>query len=219
MGFDLDFALRIVPTILWALDMTLLVAVTTCLGAASIGFALEILRRTGGIVGFLVQFFIDFIRATPILVWLYCLYFVLPFYGVRLSALTVGIAGLSFYYSGYLADVFKAGIDAIPKGQGEAARALGVGSWDTVTRVIAPQMLRNIAAAMGNYFVSILKATPYLAVLAVPEMLGAAFDIASETYRYAEPLAVAGITLLVLALVISQAVKWLESHLSISTTR
>lgn len=85
--------------------------------------------------------------------------------------------------------------------------------------VIAPQMLRNIAAPMGNYFVSILKATPYLAVLAVPEMLGRAFDIASDSYRYAEPLTVAGLIFLGLALLISHAVKWLERRLMAPMTR
>ena len=219
MGFDVDFALASVPAILGAIGMTLLVAVTSCFGAAALGFCLEIVRRRGGFVGLGVRFLIDFIRATPVLVWLYCLYFILPFYGVRLSALTVGIAGLSLYYSGYLAEVFKAGIDAIAKGQQEAARALGISRLDTVVFVIAPQMLRNIAAPMGNYFVSILKATPYLAVLAVPEMLGAAFDIASDTYRYAEPLTVAGIIFLALALAISQGVKWLEKRLAVSTVR
>lgn len=219
MGFDVGFALASVPAILGAIGMTLLVAVASSLGAAVLGFCLEIVRRRGGLVGFLVRFLIDFIRATPVLVWLYCLYFILPFHGVRLSALTVGIAGLSLYYSGYLAEVFKAGIDAIARGQQEAARALGLGRLDTVVFVIAPQMLRNIAAPMGNYFVSILKATPYLAVLAVPEMLGAAFDIASDTYRYAEPLTVAGIVFLALALAISQGVRWLEKRLAVSTAR
>lgn len=219
MGFDLNFALASVPAILSAIGMTLLVAVTGCVGAASLGFCLEITRRAGGIASYGVRFLIDFIRATPLLVWLYCLYFILPFYGLRLSALTVGILGLSLYYSGYLAEVFKAGIDAIPKGQPEAARALGIAQRDTVIFVIAPQMLRNIAAPMGNYFVSILKSTPYLAVLAVPEMLGEAFDIASETYRYAEPLTIAGIIFLILALGISQGVKWLEKRLAASTAR
>lgn len=219
MGFDFGFALSTVPPILGAIGMTLLVAVASCFGAAALGFSLEIVRRMGGIAGILVRFLIDFIRATPVLVWLYCLYFILPFYGVRLSALTVGVVGLSLYYSGYLAEVFKAGIDAIAKGQQEAARALGIGRIDTIIFVIAPQMLRNIAAPMGNYFVSILKATPYLAVLAVPEMLGAAFDIASDTYRYAEPLTVAGIIFLALALAISQGVKWLEKRLAVSMVR
>lgn len=78
MGFDLDFAISTLPLILRAIDMTLLVAVTSCIGAAAIGFNLEILRRAGGIFGLIARFFIDFIRATPMLVWLYCLYFILP---------------------------------------------------------------------------------------------------------------------------------------------
>ena len=213
MGFDPAFALSTVPTILGAVGTTLLVAASSCLGASALGFGFEMVRRGGGGAGLITRFLIDFIRSTPVLAWLYFLYFVLPFYGIRLGAMSVGIIGLSLYFSGYLAEVFKAGIDAIPKGQQEAAKALSLGHLDTIVFVIAPQMLRNIAAPMGNYFVSILKATPYLAVLAVPEMLGRAFDIASETYRYAEPLTVAGLLFLALALVISQAVKRLELRL------
>ncbi len=213
MGFDLHFALSSVPIILGAAGTTLLAALLSCGGAAAIGFAFDIVRRVGGVTGFLVGFAIDFIRSTPLLGWLYFLYFVLPFYGIRLGSMTVGVMGLSIYYSGYLAEVFKAGIDAIPKGQPEAAKALSLSRRDTIIHVIAPQMLRNIAAPLGNYFVSILKATPYLAVLAVPEMLGRAFDIASETYRYTEPLMVAGLIFLALALVISHAVKQLERRL------
>jgi polar amino acid transport system permease protein len=84
---------------------------------------------------------------------------------------------------------------------------------------MAPQMLRNVAAPVGNHFVSILKATPYLAVIAVPEMLGKAFDIASDTYRYAEPLTVAGILFLLLALAIAHLVKLLERKLLEPTRR
>ena len=213
MGFDLAFAASSLPTILGAVGTTLTVALVSCIGAAAIGFLFEMVRRAGGIAGLTVGFVIDFIRSTPVLAWLYFLYFVLPFYGVRLGSMTVGVMGLSIYYSGYLAEVFKAGIDAIPKGQPEAARALSLSRRDAVIYVIVPQMLRNIAAPLGNYFVSILKATPYLAVLAVPEMLGRAFDIASETYRYAEPLSVAAFIFLALALVISQGVKRLERWL------
>jgi polar amino acid transport system permease protein len=213
VGFDVDFALSTIPVIVGAIGATLLATVLSCLGASAIGFSLEMIRRGGGAPGLAVRFLIDFIRSTPVLAWLYFLYFVLPFYGIRLGAMTVGILALSVYYSGYLAEVFKAGIDAIPKGQQEAARALSLNRRDTVIFVIAPQMLRNIAAPLGNYVVSILKATPYLAILAVPEMLGRAFDIASETYRYAEPLTVAGILFLALALMVSYGVKRVEQHL------
>ena len=218
MGFDLHFALSTVPIIVGAIGTTLIATALSCIGASAIGFTFEMIRRGGGAPGLAVRFLIDFIRSTPVLAWLYFLYFVLPFYGVRLGAMTVGILALSLYYSGYLAEVFKAGIDAIPKGQQEAARALSLGRRDTVAFVIAPQMLRNIAAPLGNYLVSILKATPYLAILAVPEMLGRAFDIASETYRYAEPLTVAGILFLSLALIVSYGVKRVEQCL-LSTGR
>lgn len=216
MGFDLLFAVSLIPAIVSVIGTTLGVAVASCAGAAFLGFGFEMIRRAGRLAGFAMGFGVDFIRSTPILAWLYFLYFVLPFYGIMLSAMTVGVLGLSIYFSGYLAEVFKAGIDAIPRGQREAATALGLRQVDTVAFVLAPQMLRNIAAPMGNYFVSNLKATPYLAVIAVPEMLGSAFDIASDTYRYAEPLTVAGIIFLLLALAIAQAVKRLEHTLQSS---
>jgi polar amino acid transport system permease protein len=219
MGFDFAFALTTVPSIISVVGTTIGVALVSCAGAAFLGFGFEMIRRAGRWPGYAMRFVIDFIRSTPVLAWLYFLYFVLPFYGITLSAMMVGVLGLSIYYSGYLAEVFKAGIDAIHRGQSEAARALGLGRLDAVLFVLAPQMLRNIAAPMGNYFVSILKATPYLAVIAVPEMLGSAFDIASDTYRYAEPLTVAGILFLLLALAITQAVKRLEQKLLQATNR
>jgi polar amino acid transport system permease protein len=211
--FDFAFAVSTLPAILSVIGTTIAVALLSCVGASILGFSFEILRRAGAAPGYASRFMIDFIRSTPVLAWLYFLYFVLPFYGIILPALMVGVLGLSIYFSGYLAEVFKAGIDAIPKGQSEAAKALGLNRIDTVFFILAPQMLRNVAAPVGNYFVSILKATPYLAVIAVPEMLGSAFDIASDTYRYAEPLTVVGIVFLLLALTIAQAVKLLERKL------
>ncbi len=213
MTFDFAFAVSTLPAILSVIGTTIAVALLSCVGASMLGFSFEILRRAGAAPGLASRFMIDFIRSTPVLAWLYFLYFVLPFYGIILPALMVGVLGLSIYFSGYLAEVFKAGIDAIPKGQSEAAKALGLNRIDTVFFILAPQMLRNVAAPVGNYFVSILKATPYLAVIAVPEMLGSAFDIASDTYRYAEPLTVVGIVFLLLALTIAQAVKLLERKL------
>lgn len=213
MHFDLSFALSTAPVILSGIGTTLGIALASCVGASVLGFGLEITRRAAKPIGLLARFTIDFIRATPVLAWLYFLYFVLPYYGIRLTALTVGVLALSVYYSGYLAEVFRAGIDAIPKGQQEAARALGLRRLQTVLLVLAPQMMRNVAAPLGNHFVSILKATPYLAVIAVPEMLGRAFEIASDTYRYAEPLTVAGLVFLTLALGITAMVRRLEKRL------
>jgi len=217
--FNLAFAIESLPLILSALWTTVWVTVASCAGAALLGFLLEITRRSSRAMSYVMRFVIDFIRSTPLLVQLYFLYFVLPFYGVTLPSFVVGIMGLSIYYSGYLAEVFKAGIDGIPVGQFEAAQSLGLKRLDVVVFVIAPQMLRNIAAPMGNYFVSILKATPYLAIIAVPEMLGEAMEIASDTFRYAEPMLTVGVVFLVLAVAVAQLVRLLEMRLLKSAKR
>jgi polar amino acid transport system permease protein len=213
--FDFGFALSIIPVIAKALTTTLAVTLLSCIFAALLGFGLEITRRSSQPMRYAMRFVIDFIRSTPVLVQLYFLYYVLPVYGIKLPALVVGVAALSIYYCGYLAEVFKAGIDGIARGQFEAAKALGLGRFQTVILVIAPQMLRNIAAPMGSYFISIFKSTPYLAVIAVPESFGSALDIASDTFRYGEPLAVVGAIFLAIAVSFSWLIHRFEARLAL----
>ncbi|SDV48761.1 amino acid ABC transporter permease [Chitinasiproducens palmae] len=217
--FDPTFLVQAFPVILASLGTTLWVAVAASLLAAVLGFALEILRRGSGRASAAVRFLIDFIRSTPILVQIYFFYFVLPQCGVTLPALFIGVFALGLYFSSYLAEVFKAGIDAVPRGQNEAAVSLGLSHADTLFRVVAPQMLRHIAAPMGNYFVSLLKSTPYLAVIAVPEMLGAALELGSDSFRYAEPMVAAEIIFLLLSIGIAQLVRLLELRMMRSARR
>ncbi|MDX0110346.1 amino acid ABC transporter permease [Sinorhizobium meliloti] len=218
MDFDLAFAWEIVPRVLEGVGNTIMVAILSFIGATLLGFIWEMLRRSHPLVRPVIQFIVDAIRCTPSIAQIYFLFFVLPYYGITLPALCVGVFGISFYYSGYISEVFKAGIDAIPKGQSEAALSLGLSWLDTVVFVVAPQMLRNIAAPLGSYSISILKTTPLLSVIAVPEMLGSAFDVASETYRYAEPMVVVGILFAVLALIAAFLVSAFERRLGLFDT-
>jgi polar amino acid transport system permease protein len=217
--FDPDFALSVTPVILSGLGATLWAAVIASIGAAVLGFVLEMLRRSNRVLGYAMRFLIDVIRSTPVLVQLYFIYFVLPVTGLTLPAMTSGIIGLSIYYSGYLAEVFKGGIESIDTGQFEAGKALGLTRFDVMAFVVAPQMLRNVAAPMGNYFISALKATPYLAVISVPEMLGLALEVGSNSFRYAEPVVVVGVIFLILAVAIGQLVRVLEVRLLASSKR
>jgi len=217
MTFDVAYALSIVPKIASALGATIIVAFLSCVFASLLGFVLEVTRRSGVAMSYLMRFTIDFIRSTPLLVQLYFFYFVLPVYGIKLPALLIGVIAISIYYSGYLAEVFKAGIDGVDKGQFEGAKALGLTRLQGVLLVIAPQMLRNIAAPMGNYFIGIFKSTPYLAAIAVHEAFGAALDIASDTFRYTEPMLVVGAIFLGIALSLAWIVRRLEAYLAIST--
>lgn len=218
MQFDLHFALQMVPASLQGIGNTLLATVLSFVGASTLGFTWEMLRRSHPLVRPIAQFGVDAIRSTPALAQIYFLFFVLPYYGIKLPAMFVGILALSIYFSGYISEVFKAGIDAIPAGQSEAAGSLGLTRLDTMAFVIAPQMLRNIAAPLGSYAISILKSTPYLAVIAVPEILGSAMDVAGEHYRYAEPMFVVGVLFLTLALIAVALVGQLERRLGLLST-
>jgi polar amino acid transport system permease protein len=219
VDFDFDFAIEIVPVILSALETTLVVTCLSCAGASLLGFLLAILLRSNPYVALPTRFVIDAIRSTPVLVQIYFIYFVLPRYGVSLPSFVVGVLSLSIYYSGYLAEVFKGGIDSLPRGQYDGGTSLGFTRFQVFALIIGPQVVRNVAPTLGTYFISILKATPYLEVIAVNEILGQAMDISSQTFRYAEPVSVAGIIYLVLALSIAQLIGWLERRMSRGSNR
>lgn len=216
MNFDPQFAVSIIPKILTTLHTTALATVLGCIGASFLGLTWEILRRSSRLFRPAIQIWIDFVRCTPILVQIYFMFFVLPEYGIRLPPFAVGTISLSIYYSGYLAEVFKGGIETIPKGQFEASRVLGLSRPQLIWHIVLPQMFRNIAAPMGNYFVSLLKATPYLAVISVPEMLSISLEISSNTFRYTEPMLDVGLIFLTIALIFSWMVRLLERHLRVS---
>jgi|RhiMethySRZTD1v2_1073278.scaffolds.fasta_scaffold01882_21 polar amino acid transport system permease protein len=212
MKFDFAFALSILPELTRASFLALAIALVSSLLASVLGFLLELTRRTGPVADHAITFAIDSVRVTPLIVQLYFVFFVLPYWGIVLPALVVGIGCLTIHYSSYLAEVFKAGLDAIPRELLDAAKALGLRPWLTNLLIILPLVLRNSIPAMGNYFLSILKATPYLSLIAVNELLGTAFEFASDTFRYYEPFAILGAFFLGYSLLIAAAVRRVERY-------
>jgi polar amino acid transport system permease protein len=213
MGFDFAFALSLMPGIARSAVTTVWITLASSVVAVFVGFGLELLRRLHPVADRVLTPFVDFLRITPILALMYFLYFVLPFHGIRLPALLIGIATLSLHYAGYLAEVFKGAINAIPSGQFEAAAALGLRRWHTSLLVVLPQVLRNAAPAASNYVLSILKSTPYLAVIAVPEMLGTALDAAADSFRYVEPMTVVGLMFLLFCFVTARGIDRFHQYL------
>jgi polar amino acid transport system permease protein len=209
MGFDLSFALSLVPKIAQSAVTTMWITLASSVFAVVGGLVLELLRRVHEVADRVITPLVDFLRITPILALMYFLYFVLPFHGVRLPALLIGIATLSLHYAGYLAEVFKGAINSIPAGQFEAAAALGLRRWHTSLL----QVLRNAAPAASNYVLSILKSTPYLAVIAVPEMLGTALDAAADSFRYVEPMTVVGLLFLTFCFITARGIDRFHQYL------
>ncbi|WP_030614176.1 ectoine/hydroxyectoine ABC transporter permease subunit EhuD [Streptomyces sclerotialus] len=155
----------------------------------------------------------EFIRNTPLLVQLFFLFYVLPEWGITLSALTTGVIGLGLHYSTYTAEVYRAGIDGVPVGQWEAATALSLPRTRTWSAVILPQAIRRVVPALGNYVVAMLKDTPMIFVIGVLEMLGEARQFSSQTFQTLEPYTVVGLAFIVIAYPASLLLRALERRL------
>ncbi|WP_406000634.1 ectoine/hydroxyectoine ABC transporter permease subunit EhuD [Streptomyces sp. NBC_00829] len=155
----------------------------------------------------------EFIRTTPLLVQLFFLYFVLPEWGVQFSALTTGTIAIGLHYSTYTAQVYRAGIEAVPAGQWEAATALSLPAHRTWFAVILPQAVRRITPALGNYVIAMLKDTPLVAAIGVLEMLQQSRLESASTFQYTEPLTVIGIAFILIAYPASLLVRALERRL------
>jgi polar amino acid transport system permease protein len=155
----------------------------------------------------------EFIRTTPLLVQLFFLFFVLPEWGVQFSALTTGTIAIGLHYSTYTAQVYRAGIEAVPAGQWEAATALSLPAHRTWFAVILPQAIRRITPALGNYVIAMLKDTPLLAAIGVLEMLQQSRLESASTFQYTEPLTVIGIAFILIAYPASLLVRTLERRL------
>ncbi len=156
---------------------------------------------------------VEFLRDTPLLVQLFFLYYVLPVYGIVLPAFLTGALALGLQYSAYTSEVYRGGIEAIPRGQWEAARALNLTPWRTYRDIVIPQAIPRIIPAMGNYLVSMLKETPVLSVVSIVDMLNLANLIGDRTFEYLVPLSMVGLIFLVLTLICSALIRLLERTL------
>jgi polar amino acid transport system permease protein len=120
--------------------------------------------------------YIDILRAMPILVLLILIYYALPFVGIRFSSFTSATLALSMVLSAFTAEVCRAGVEAVPRGQFEAAAALGLPFWRTMATVILPQALRIVVPPLTSNAVSIFKDTALASVVAMPDLLKQATD-------------------------------------------
>lgn len=212
--FDWSFALEILPTLGSALLITIQATVLGMAVAVSLGLVLAMLRRSRlRIVSLPTAFVIEFIRSTPLLVQMYFLFYVLPLTGAQMSPLVTGVIALGLHYATYCAEVYRAGIEAVPRGQWEAATALNMSRWRTAVGVVLPQAIPPVVPALGNYLVAMFKDTPLLSAITVVELLQQSKMIGSATFRYTEPLTLVGVLFLALSLVAAWGVRGLEARL------
>ena len=155
----------------------------------------------------------EFVRDTPLLVQLFFLFYVLPEWGLTFSALTTGVLAIGLHYSTYTMQVYRAGIEAVPAGQWEAATALSLPLGRTWTAVILPQAIRRVVPALGNYVIAMLKDTPMLMTITILDMLGEARLFSQQHFQYTEPLTVIGVAFVLISYPASLLLRALERRL------
>ncbi|WP_329120215.1 ectoine/hydroxyectoine ABC transporter permease subunit EhuD [Streptomyces sp. NBC_01353] len=214
MNWDWSAVADFMPRFWDGLLVTLQVLVLGSLISFSLGLVWALgFRARSRLVRWPVHAVTEFVRTTPLLVQLFFLFFVLPEWGVQFSALTTGTLAIGLHYSTYTAQVYRAGIDAVPAGQWEAAKALSLPRHRTWLTVILPQALRRIAPALGNYVIAMLKDTPLLAGISVLELLQQSRLESAATFQYTEPLTVIGVAFVLIAYPASLLVRTLERRL------
>jgi polar amino acid transport system permease protein len=209
--WDWGYAFQVLPQLLRALLVTLEITVLGSVVALVLGLVIAVVRRARvPVLDQVLWAVVEFIRSTPLLVQVFFLYFALPRFGVTLSALTVGVIGLGVHYATYTSEVYRAGIDAVPRGQWEAATALSLSPGRTWTGVILPQAIPRVLPALGNYVISMFKEVPLLLAISVIEVVNKAKELGSATFRFTEPYTIAGVLFLVLSYPASILIRRLE---------
>lgn len=210
-----DYAWSIMPELLQVVPLTIAVTLTSFVIACTLGLPLAIARRSKiRLISYTTMGCMDFIRNTPLLIQLFVLFYALPLYGISLSPFTAGVIGLGLHYSTYLAEVYRSGIDAVPKGQWEAATALNFTKAYTWRRVILPQSVPPTIPVMGNYLIVMFKETPTLSAITLVELLLTAKSLGSASFRYLEAFTLVGIIFFVLSYVSSLFIQRLELRLN-----
>jgi His/Glu/Gln/Arg/opine family amino acid ABC transporter permease subunit len=167
----------------------------------------------------LTTVYIAVFRGTPPLLQLFIVYFSLAQWGFVIPGFTCAVIALGLYAGSYTAEIFRAGIQAIPKGQIEAANSVAMTKAQVYRHVILPQAVRIIIPPMTNQLIFNLKATSLVVTIAIPDLMYVAYNGAAYTFRSAEFYTLAGILYLSVALLLGQVAKYAERHADPATRR
>jgi His/Glu/Gln/Arg/opine family amino acid ABC transporter permease subunit len=190
MTFDWSIVWSSLPRLLDGAWMTIWLAVVTMLLAIPGGLALALLRLSGiRPLAMAATGFVEFFRATPLILQIYWVYYVLPaYFDIQLSQIATAIVGLACNISAFNSETFRSGIVSIRQGQWNAGLALGMSRFSVFCRIVAPQALMRVLPALASTWVSLFKDTSLVSIIAVSELSYVAFQIRAETYRILEVL-------------------------------
>ncbi|MHC0036845.1 amino acid ABC transporter permease [Pseudoneobacillus sp. C159] len=215
---NIDYLITITKPMLEGAQMTILLFLIVIVLSIPLGFILTLLSGSSHrIVASVARCYIYVMRGTPLLLQLLLICFglpMLPFVGEYLvmDRFVAACLGFILNYAAYFAEIFRGGLLAIDKGQYEAAQVLGFNKWQTMVKIILPQMVRVALPAIANESITLIKDTALLYAVAVPELLHFAQTAVNRDFTIL-PFFIAGIIYLLMTLILSGLFKWIEKKL------
>lgn len=196
---------------------TIFLAFFTVFIGFMLGLLLALMRLSNKkILNITAAAYIEFIRGTPLLVQLYIVFYGLPHIGISLPDFVAGIIALSINSAAYIAEIIRAGIQAVDKGQMEAARSIGMKSAMAMRYIIIPQAVKNILPALGNEFIVVIKESSIASIIGIHELMYNSDTVRGNTFQPFEPLIVAAIIYFVLTFSLSKVVGGFERRMKTS---
>jgi polar amino acid transport system permease protein len=213
MSRFLDQSAEFLPILLMGVKLTILVTIGSLAVSTLLGLIWALMRVSGvRLLAATSRTIINIIRGIPIIVQLFYIYFVLPDFGITLSALQAAIIGLGIAYSAYQAENFRAGIEAIDHGQVEAAQSIGMGWGLMMRRVILPQAVRIVLPPYGNTMIMMLKDSSQASTITVAELALQGKLIASSTFQNSTVFTLVALLYLTMSIPLIIIVGWLEKR-------
>ncbi len=214
--FSLNDMIAFLPPLLKGAWLTIVVSMLAFALAMVVGLLFAIARMSRfAPLRIAAAIYIQVIRGTPLLLQLFFIYYVLPYNGIVLSPFVSAIIGLTANYAAYMAEIFRSGIQAIPKGQWEAGAATGMSRRLLMRRIILPQALRIIIPSIGNSFVSIFKDSALVSVITMRDLMFSGQLLASATFKHFEIYAMVAAIYLAISYPAAMLVEWVERLLEI----
>ena len=226
MNLDFSFIAEYMPYYFKGIKYTLLISFVAVLFGAVFGSLLFYMKSSNFHIWkikplkIIAVAYIEIIRGTPMILQIFIVYAgAEPFFGMDLSALQAAFVAIALNSAAYVSEIVRAGIDAVDKGQMEAARSLGMKKSTAMMLIVVPQAVRNILPAIGNEFVAVIKESSMASVVGVGELMYAAKIVQGSTYRSLEPLIVAAGFYFILTFTLGRVIYLIERRMKVSDIR
>lgn len=213
-----DYLLTIVPTIAEGLKVTISLFCIVWILSIPSGIVLALLRLSKfKVLGYIVDTFVYIMRGTPLMLQILFMYYalpIIPYVGIQMDDATAAIVSFVLNYSAYLCEIFRGGIQSIPRGQHEGAKVLGFTYIQTMRKIILPQMIKRVVPPLANETINLLKDTSLVYILAMNDILRITRSIVQRDFDISAFI-VAGLFYLIFTFILTNAFNYLEKRLAV----